>query len=191
MNPTVNDHLTFDGRLTVVEAASADRRWADGVLAERPGTQLHWLPRGGAGALALAQLGSMLSLDRALAALGVRHVNYLRIADAAVAIPILLGAGRLLRHARIDIIEIAGDPAADQPAATIRALLEPFDFMPLQPYAPHNPLLLAPPGGAGGGPALFMLHRRFASAVAGADREPDLGALLAAHRLTPRGIIHV
>jgi len=38
---------------------------------------------------------------------------------------------------------------------------------------------------------LVALHRRFAGAITGVNREPDLTALMATHRLAPRGIIHV
>jgi len=190
MKSSVSAYLAADGRLTVVEAAPTDRGWADRVMADRPQTLLHRFPRRAAGTTALDHLGGIPSLDPGLAALGVRHVNYLRIADPVAAIPVLLGARRLLTHARIDVIEIAGGAASDQAVAAITTLLAPFDFLLLQLGAALDDLLLAPPDTARDGVALFALHRRFASAVAG-SREPDLGALMAQHRLAPRGIIHV
>jgi FkbM family methyltransferase len=168
-------YLAFsDGRLTVVEIGATDPAWADQVLAERPQTRLH-------------RLGGIPALDDALPGLDVRHVNYLRIADGAAALPILLGARRALGHARIDIIEIAGGVTI----ATPTALLQPFDFLLLPPSAKLNDLLLTPFGGIGGTTALFALHRRFAGAIVGGNREPDLGALLTARQLPRRGIIHV
>jgi FkbM family methyltransferase len=191
MIPGVSAYLAFDGRLTVVEVAATDRFWADRVLAESPETRLHRFPRHGAGMGSRDHLDGALSLDRALAALGVEHVNYLRIADADAAIPVLLGARRLLSHARVDIVEIAGSSTADHSIARINALLGPFDFLQLQLNAQLSNLLLAPSGSGAANVLLFALHGRFASAVGGSKREPDLGALMAAHRLTPRGIIHV
>jgi FkbM family methyltransferase len=168
-------YLAFsDGRLTVVEVGATDPAWADQVLAERPQTRLH-------------RLSGIPALDDMLPAHGVRHVNYLRLAGGAAALPVLLGARRLLGHARIDIIEIVGEA----PPTALATLLQPFDFLHLPPSAKLNDLLLTPFGEAGGTAALFALHRRFASAIVGGNREPDLGALLAAHRLPPRGIIHV
>jgi FkbM family methyltransferase len=120
--------------------------------------------------------------------LGISHVNYLRIADPAAALPVLLGARRLLSHARIDVIEIAG---GDSAAPAIAALLAPFDIMALPVGEKLNDLLLAPFGWDGRRIAFFGLHRRFASAIAGGNREPDLGALMAQYKLAPRGIIHV
>jgi len=191
MTPMASAFLALEGgRLTVVEAAATDRAWADQVLAARPETQLHWYPRG-MRAAGHDPLGGILSLDRALAEHGIKHLNYLRIVGADAAIPVLLGARRLLSHARIDIIEIAARPTAEPPLAAITALLRPFDFLALPPSAKLNDLLLTPFGTDSDSAIFFALNQRFAAAMGGANREPDLGALMATHRLEPRGIIHV
>ncbi|MEJ0070347.1 MAG: FkbM family methyltransferase [Pseudomonadota bacterium] len=191
MTPWASSYLALDGRLTVVEVAATDDAWAERVRADRPETRLHRFPRGSTGTGGLDQLGGIPSLDRALAAIGVRHLNYLRIADAGAAMPTLLGARRLLSHARIDVVEIGGGPAADRMMPAVTALLEPFDFLPLPPSEKLNDLLLTPYDAASGSPLVFALHRRFLSAIGSGNREPDLGALMATHRLAPRGIIHV
>jgi FkbM family methyltransferase len=192
MTPWASFYLALHhDRLTVAEAAATDSAWADGVLAERPETQLHRFPRRNSGTFGLDRLGGIPALDQALAELGVKHLNYLRIADAEAAIPVLLGARRLLSHARIDIIEIAGSPTADRPMAAVIALLEPFDFLLLSPDVKLNDLLLTPFDAESRSVVLFALHRRFAGAIMGGNREPNIGALMTAHGLEPRGIIHV
>ncbi len=187
MIPSAGSFLAIDDRLTVVEVAAVDRAWADRVLAERPGTRLHQVPNQGAGAIGHGGR----PLDHAVAELGIRHLNYLRVADPAAALPVLLGARRLLSHARIDIIEVAGGDAAVPAMGAITALLQPFDVMPLPVSEKLDDLLLAPFGWDARGVAFFGLHRRFASAIIGGNREPDLGALMAEHKLAPRGVIHV
>ena len=179
MTPWAQSYLAPDGSLAVVEAAARDDSWAHHVRAALPQARLHALPRGA------APLGR--TLDDAVGALGLRHLNYLRIAEPAAALPVLLGARRLLSHARIDVIEIAGDPA-DPALAAVAALLASFELMVLPASAKLEDLLLAPPDQ---GVALLALHRRFAGAIGDARRDPDLGALMAAHAVKPRGIIHV
>jgi len=190
MIPSASSYLAIDDRLTVVEAAFVDRAWAERVLADRPETHLHQLPHAGAAAIGLDYLEGR-PLDRAVAELGVRHVNYLRIANPAAAVPVLLGARRLLSHARIDIIEIAEADATAPVAAAVVALLEPFEFLQLPASEKLNDLLLTPFGFNGVGVAFFGIHRRFVGAIIGGNREPDLGALMTNHRLSPRGIVQV
>src|SRR5271170_1464644 len=133
MTPVAAAFLAIDGRLTVIEAAATDRAWADRVLAERPETRLHRVPHRGSATTGLADHGGVPSLDRALAELGVKHLNYLRIADPDAALAVLVGARGILSHARIDMVEIAGGTTATRSTAAIAALLEPFDFMLLPP----------------------------------------------------------
>src|SRR5438105_1412340 len=117
MTPWASAYLAIDGGLTVIDAGARDARWAQRVLAERPETRLHRMAR--------HELAPIGALDEACTARAIRHVNYLRIADAEIALPVLLGARRLLRHARVDIIEMAGPAPTIGWAAT---LLASFDF---------------------------------------------------------------
>lgn len=188
MTPTASAFLALDGRLTVVEAAAGDGAWADRVLAERPETRLLRLARGRTAGL--ASLGGLRALDRAAADGGLRHLNYLRIAEPTAAMPVLLGAQRLLSHARIDVIEIGG-ALHEAASAPVGALLGGLDFVLLPPSAKLDDLLLVPFDQLAGGLAVLGLHKRLTSAIAGDKREPDLAALMAGHGLAPRGIIHV
>ncbi len=187
MTPWASSYFAPDGRLTVVDVAATDG-WAEQVLTERPQVRLHRFAHHGTGA-GDSDLRAG-SLDRALAPLGIRHLNYVRIADAAIAMPVLLGASGLMQHARIDIIEIASDPVAARSMTSLGDLLVRFGFVLLPPGSTLNDLLLTPYDDPTATVALFALHSRFISAIEG-RREPDLGALVAAHGVMPRGVIHV
>jgi FkbM family methyltransferase len=180
MTPWVSAYFALDGRLTVLDVGGTDGGGGDGawvarVRAECPDARLEVLARDAV-------------LDRACAERGLRHVNYLRIADEAAAMPVLLGARRLLSHARIDLIEIVGEPTAA--IGPMVSLLQPFDYMLLPPSPQLNDLLLRPFGEDAARAILLGLNRRFQSAIE-AKREPDLGGLMTAHKLTPRGIVHI
>src|SRR5262249_3510921 len=115
MTPWATTFLAIDGRLTVIDAVGSDGGWAERVRAALPDVRVDALDAG-------------MALDRAVAELGLRHVNYLRVADEA-ALPILSGAQSLLRYTRIDIVEIVGN-ATDSPAlATVGPLLQDADFL--------------------------------------------------------------
>src|SRR5260221_534708 len=177
MTPWASAYLALDGHLTVIEAAASDARWADRVRTERPTAWLH-------------ALDAAATLDGTCAALGIRHVNYLRIADPAAGMPVVVGARTLLGHARIDVIEILGGPTAALMRPAIGGLLQRHDVLLLPPGPTLNDLLLRPFGEDGASAMLLGLNQRFLSAIEG-KREPDLAGLVAAHGVRPRGIVHV
>ncbi len=77
----------------------------------------------------LAQAAAGDTLDGLRADGRLAHVNYLRIDTAADAPAILTGARRLLRHSRIDIIEIASTAADTETLAPLAILLARYEYV--------------------------------------------------------------
>jgi FkbM family methyltransferase len=123
-----------------------------------------------------------------------RHIQYLRIEAPEAALDILLGAKTLLRHSRIDVIEIAGKP--DQMTEGLSPLaffLARYDYTVMRlagnEFKPLTQADLAASRWTGN---TLAIHARMLMFITEVDQDIlDLPALLGRHGIAARGIIHL
>ncbi len=119
------------------------------------------------------------------------HIHYLRIDTAAAAPDILLGARKLLRHSRIDLIEIA--PGGTEGLAPLVLLLAHHDYtvMRLEGNA-FKRLTQAELAASQWSGHTIAIHTRLLTQFTQADIEIlDLPQLLTKFGIAARGVIHV
>jgi FkbM family methyltransferase len=138
---------------TVVVAAVRDDAWIQRCAQLRPGARYlvfahdarahaalvqSLRPYGDAVALGPRPLGRAApdagaadadTLDQVRAADQFAHIHYLRIDTAPAAMDVLLGARKLLRHSRIDLIEIAPEATGTEGLAPLALLLAHHDYV--------------------------------------------------------------
>jgi len=137
--------------------------------------------------------GSVYALDDLRVDRGLRHINFLRIDTPAAAMAIVLGARTALRHSRIDVIEIAGEPAGTEGLSPAAFILMHHGYVMMRVDGNEFKRLsqsdLAASRWTGN---TLAIHRRLLANFTDADLEIlDLPALLDQHGVTTRGIIHV
>jgi FkbM family methyltransferase len=193
----------------VVNAAARDDSWIRTCLKHCPNASYSLFPHDATARTALERsLGSgepvtlgaqplgreAETLDELRADGRFRHLQYLRIDAPEAAMDILLGAKTLLRHSRIDVIEIPGKP--DEPTeglAPLAFLLARYDYTVMRLAGNEFKALtqadLAASRWMG---HTLAIHARLLMFITQADEEIlDLPALLGRHGVAARGIIHV
>ena len=133
------------------------------------------------------------SIDALRAARSLRHINYLRIESAAAAMEVLLGAQTTLRHSRIDVIEIAGEPGGNTGLAPAAFILSHHGYALMRvdegAYKPLSQADLALSRWTGD---TLAIHKRLLANFTNAEQDIlDLPALLGQHGIALRGVIHV
>jgi FkbM family methyltransferase len=137
--------------------------------------------------------GSIYALDDLRVDRGLRHIHFLRIDTPAAAMGIVLGARTALRHSRIDVIEIAGEPGGTEGLSPAAFILMHHGYVMMRVDGNEFKRLsqgdLAASRWTGN---TLAIHRRLLANFTDADLEIlDLPALLDQHGVTTRGIIHV
>ncbi|AWU98022.1 FkbM family methyltransferase [Azospirillum ramasamyi] len=136
------------------------------------------------------------TLDRFCDTQGVRHVNFLKIDVEGAELEVLLGARRLLRHGRADIIQFEyGGTYTDAGTRleTVFSLLTSEDYRLFKLGQPFDQPLTWSPALEDFTYANFLaIHGRLTDFLfAHPPRMLDLATLLPAHGIRPRGVVHV
>ncbi|MBI3515760.1 MAG: FkbM family methyltransferase [Proteobacteria bacterium] len=136
---------------------------------------------------------AVATLDEARDDRRFNHVHYLRIDTAAAALDILLGAKKLLRHSRIDLIEIAPTPLGTEGLAPLAFLLEHHDYVVMRlegdAFKRLSQAELAASRWTG---HTVAIHTRLLTQFTKAELEIlDLPQLLTKFGIAARGVIHV
>jgi FkbM family methyltransferase len=199
---------------TVVVAAVRDDGWVRTCALMRPGARYMVFPHdpgehaalaraldplGDAVALQPQRLGSagdspeVTTLDQLRAADRFNHLHYLRIDTAAAAMDVLLGAKKLLRHSRINLIEIADEPGGADGLAPLALLLAHHDYIVMRLEGDEfKRLTHADIAASRWTGKTLAIHSRLLSSFIQDDLEIlDLPKLLAKYGVTARGIIQV
>ena len=202
---------------TVIAAGVRDGSWIQGCAYLRPGA--HYLvfpldraahgalqenlrPLGDAIALEPYRLGRQASddpsfpvttLDALRAADRFTHIHYLRIDTVSAALDVLLGAKRLLHHSRINLIEIAADPAGSEGLAPLALLLAHHDYTVMRLTGDEfKQLTQAELAASRWTGHTLAVHSRLLTSFTQDDLEIlDLPALLTKFGVATRGIIQV
>jgi FkbM family methyltransferase len=142
---------------------------------------------------AVADTSDIDTLDRARAADLFTHIHYLRIDTPAAAMDVLLGAKKLLRHSRINLIEIAREPSGVEGLSPLALLLAHHDYVVMRldgnefKSLTHADLAASRWTGH-----TLAVHSRLLSSFTQADFEIlDLPQLLAKFGVATRGVIQV
>lgn len=200
---------------TVVAAAVRDEGWVEACAQQRPGAHYLIYPHDAAahGTLerSLRSFGDLVSLrphplgpavgaepvvdtlDALRGSGQFTHIHYLRIETAAAAMNVLLGAKQLLRHSRIDLIEIAPAPDGAEGLAPLVLLLAHRDYIVMRLQGDDFKRLTHADLAASRWPGhTLAIHARLLAAFTQADLEIlDLPKLLAKFGVAARGVIQV
>ena len=203
-----------DGQ-TVVDISNGVAGWADQILAERQQMRVLLYATPAAEQQALDSLSSSAetrlarccedssgrNLDVDMAAEGIRHIHFLHISDSRAVRPVLRGAGRLLKHSRIDFLQFTLDTYDFLTNQTLVESLINRKYVLLEyrvieeMQAIMSPYVLFDPQRPRATVTLLAVHERllklFGLVPAHVAPGPMIPEICAAHRISPRGIIHV
>jgi FkbM family methyltransferase len=207
---------TFIGNnQTVVDISSGGTGWADLVLSQRQQMRvlLYSTPAAEQQALELLSSSSGTRSDRRsedssgrhldvdMAAEGIRHIHFLHISDRSAVRAVLRGAGRLLKHSRIDFVQF---PLDTYDFLTNQTLVESLinrkyvllEYRVIEDMeAVVSPYALFDPQRPRSTATLLAVHERllrlFGLVPAHVAPGPLIPEICAAHRISARGIIHV
>ncbi|MGA7413963.1 MAG: FkbM family methyltransferase [Bryobacteraceae bacterium] len=203
-----------DGQ-TVVDVSSGGADWADQVLVQRQHMRvlLYATPAAEQGALDSLASSAGTRLDRCcedssgrnldvdMAAEGIRHIHFLHISDRGAVRGVLQGAGRLLKHSRIDFLQF---PLDTYDFLTNQTLVESLinrkyvllEYRVIEDMeAVVSPYVLFDPQRPRATVTLLAVHERllklFGLVPADVAPGPMIPEICTTHRILPRGIIHV
>jgi len=200
---------------TVVDISKGGADWAEQVLAERQRMRVLLYSTPAAEQQTLDSLSSSAgtnldrccedssgrNLDVDMAAEGIRHIHFLHISDRSAVRAVLHGAGRLLKHSRIDFLQF---PLDTYDFLTNQTLVESLinrkyvllEYRVIEDMeAILSPYTLFDPQRPRATATLLAVHERllklFRMVPAHVAAGPMIPEICAAHGLSPRGIIHV
>lgn len=202
-----------DGQ-TVVDISSGGAAWADQVLAERQQMRVLLYATSAAERQALDSLASSAgtrlgrccedtsgrNLDVDMAAEGIRHIHFLHISERSAVRAVLHGAGRLLKHSRIDFVQFSLDTYDFLTNQTLFESLINRKYVLLEyrviedMEAVVSPYALFDPQRSRATVTLLAVHERllklFGLVPVHVAPGPMIPEICATHRISPRGIIH-
>jgi FkbM family methyltransferase len=200
---------------TVVVAGVRDDTWLRTCATLRPGAHYHVYPHDSAAHAALAPSlqpfgdgvslsvraagpsgsdgGQVETLDQARAAGRFHHIHFLRIDTPGAAMDIMLGARKLLRHSRIDMIEIAAAPEGVEGLSPLAMLLSHYGYVVLWlEGSGFKRLTQADLAASRWSGQTVAIHTRHLGSFLELEHEiMDLPQLLAQFGISLRGVIHV
>ena len=148
--------------------------WTNYIRREHPSVTVHELERGA-------------SLDEFRSRRGLIHINHVRLEEGCRISDVISGAAKTLNCARVDMFHLPADIAAAPDAV---AALQGFGY---RLFAVADTGAIAPANATGSGSApQLAIHERLLPLIARTgERDLDLAALCAKHRITVDGVVHV
>jgi FkbM family methyltransferase len=203
-----------DGQ-TIVDISGGGTDWADRVLEQRQQMRVLLYATPAAEQQALDSLSSSAgtrlarcsednsgrNLDLDMEAEGIRHIHFLHISDRGAVRAVLRGAGRLLKHSRVDFVQF---PLDTHDFLTNRMLVESLinrkyvllEYRVIEDMeAILSPFVLFDPQRPRATVTVLAVHERllklFGLVPARVAHGPTIPEICARHGISPRGIIHV